>query len=121
MNALHRNRWDSYSNAWKVSTEAEKRKLYSQCLSPECTYRDPLRVAQGWDALVSYMLEFHEMIPSGHFVTREFKVHNNRCMATWDMCAADGSAIGEGVSFGEFNEAGLLVSMTGFFDPPNSP
>lgn len=120
MNASHRDQWDSYSDAWKAGTETEKRALFDQTLAPGCVYRDPLTVTEGWDALVSYMLEFHKMIPGGHFVTREFKAHNNRCIVEWDMCTGDGATIGAGISYGEFNDAGLLVTMTGFFDPPEA-
>lgn len=120
MKTSHKDQWDSYSAAWKVSTEAEKRALFEKCLAPDCVYRDPLAVAEGWDALVSYMLEFHKMIPGGHFVTREFKSHNDRSIAEWDMCAGDGSVVGVGISYGEYNEAGQLVSLAGFFDTPET-
>ncbi len=120
MNAQHQSQWELYTSAWKVSTEAEKRALFEQSLAPECIYRDPLTVAEGWDALASYMLEFHNMIPGGHFVTREFKAHNNRSIAEWNMCAGDGTVVGVGISYGEYNSTGKLVSMAGFFDAPDA-
>ena len=120
MNAQFQSTWENYASAWKVDTKEEKLALFHQSLAPECTYRDPLIVAEGWDALAMYMLEFHNMIPGGHFVTREFKAHNSRSIAEWDMCAGDGSIVGIGISYGEYNSKGLLVSMTGFFETPTS-
>jgi len=110
--------WETYTLAWKENTEAEKMALFRECLAPNCVYRDPVAVAEGWGELVSYMLEFHESIPGGHFLTREFKSHNNRSIAEWDMCAKDGTVIGVGISYGEYNEEGRLMAMTGFFDSP---
>jgi len=118
MNKQYQEQWLRYTAAWKAKTEVEKRALFEQCLSPDCTYRDPLVVAQGWNALVTYMLEFHKTIPGGHFVTREFKSHNSRSIAEWTMCAGDGSELGVGISYGEYNAEGQLTSMTGFFDSP---
>jgi len=111
--------WDTYVSSWKASSESKKLILFKECLSTSCIYRDPVIVAKGWDELISYMLEFHKMIPGGHFVTREFKSHNNRSIAEWDMCAGDGAVISIGISYGEYNEDGQLIAMTGFFDPNN--
>lgn len=120
MTIQHQTQWELYATAWKVKTEAEKHTLFEQSLARECIYRDPLTVAKGWDALTAYMLEFHTMIPGGHFVTREFKAHNDRSIAEWNMCAGDGSVVGVGISYGEYNSAGKLTSMTGFFDVPDA-
>jgi hypothetical protein len=56
----------------------------------------------------------------GHFVTREFKSHNNRSITQWNMCTGDGSVVGVGISYGEYNSEGQLTAMTGFFDPPEA-
>ena len=120
MKIQYRDQWDSYTAAWKVETKTEKRAYFEKCLVTDCVYRDPLTVAEGWDALASYMLEFHKMIPGGYFVTREFKTHNNRSIAEWDMCVGDGTVVGVGISYGEYNTEGKLTSMVGFFDPPDA-
>ena len=113
-----RNIWETSVSAWKADTELDKQTIFKKCLSKDCIYRDPIVVAKGWPELVSYMLEFHKMTPGGHFVTREFKSHNNRSIAEWDMCTGDGTIVGNGISYGEYNKTGQLISMTGFFDLP---
>ena len=120
MTNLHQQIWEIYTSSWKAATSKEKQELFEQSLTSNCTYRDPLEVTHGWDALISYMLEFHKMIPGGHFITREFKSHNNRSIAEWNMCSGDGTIVGNGISYGEYNEEGKLTSMNGFFDPPET-
>ena len=112
----HQETWEIYTSAWKAIKEEDKRALFDKSLATNCIYRDPLIVADGWEALLSYMLDFHKTIPGGYFVTREFKSHNNRSISEWDMRACDGTVIGVGISYAEYNRDGKLTSMTGFFD-----
>lgn len=114
----HQATWETYTASWKAGTKAEKERLFQQSLAQECVYRDPLAVAAGWEEISTYMLDFHQMVPGGHFVTREFKSHNNRSISQWDMCAGDGSVVGVGISYGEYNDQGKLTAMTGFYDTP---
>ncbi len=72
----------------------------------------------GWDALVAYMLDFHKQIPGGHFVTSYFLAHNKQSIAKWEMRNGEDAVMGEGISYGKYNEAGKLISMTGFFETP---
>ena len=112
----HQKVWETYTSTWRAKTELEKRKAFAECLSIDCIYRDPLVVADGWDALIAYMLDFHKTVPGGYFVTREFKSHNQRSISEWNMCAENGTVIGIGISYGEYNAEGKLTSMSGFFD-----
>lgn len=118
MNTDHSAMWETYASAWKVESKNEKLELFEQCLAPECIYRDPLTVADGFEELSNYMMEFHKMVPGGHFVTQNFKTHNNRSIAQWNMCAGDGTIVGDGISYGEYNDAGKIIAMSGFFELP---
>lgn len=118
MNNEYQRLWDAYTDAWKVETAEQKRALFRQCLEPECVYRDPLAVTTGWDELCSYMIDFHAMIPGGHFVTRRIRFHHDRSIAEWDMVDGKGTVIGDGISYGEYSKGGKIVAMTGFFDTP---
>ena len=110
--------WDTYTASWKAATVAEKQALFAASLDANCTYTDPLGTASGWDALTHTMHSFHQQIPCGYFVTHHFASHHNYSMAQWKMHNGDGVEIGEGVSFGQYNDQGKLVSMTGFYDTP---
>lgn len=117
-NLDHRTVWESYANIWKLEGAEAKRAACDGPLSPTCVYIDPLAHLSGWEALVTYMVEFHEQIPGGHFVTREFLAHHGRSLAHWNMVGGDGTVLGVGASFGEYAEDGKLITMNGFFEPP---
>lgn len=108
--------WERYVASWKVESVDDKRALFDGILDPQCCYTDPLATTRGWDDLVSYMTEFHRQVPGGHFVTTRFFSHNNRSVATWNMVAGDGTVLSDGISYGEYNDAGQLVTMTGFYE-----
>jgi len=114
----HQETWEIYVASWKAETAIEKRDLYEKCLSPGCDYNDPLTMTKSWDELETYMLDFHQQIPGGHFITTYFLAHSNKSIARWEMCNADNQMLGDGISYGEYNSDGKLTSLTGFFEPP---
>lgn len=118
MNDDKRAVWERYVASWKAESPAQKRAMYETCLAPECVYTDPLTQAKGWKELEAYMVGFHQQIPGGHFVTEEFMSHHGRSIAKWKMMNADAAPIGEGISYGEYDDQNRLVAMTGFFATP---
>ena len=110
--------WQQYTSSWKANSETERRALYEASLAGECLYLDPLVRAEGWNELSGYMDDFHDQVPGGHFVTTYFLAHNHKSIAKWEMRSGDDAVLSEGVSFGEYNSEGKLVSMTGFFETP---
>ncbi|MEO1172958.1 MAG: nuclear transport factor 2 family protein [Myxococcota bacterium] len=107
--------WNTYASSWGATSDKERRERYQAALDPECVYTDPQMQARGFDELLAYMKQFHEQVPGGYFVTREFTAHHDRSLAKWNMCGADGTVLGDGISYGEYNQNGKLVAMTGFF------
>ena len=118
MSSQFKETWETYSSAWKAENESEKRSLFEKCLDTTCRYNDPLIETTGWDELVSYMLDFHIQIPGGHFVTTYFLAHSNKSIVKWEMKNGENIVLGDGISYGEYNNYGKLVSMTGFFETP---
>lgn len=110
--------WEIYAASWKAASATEKRTLFAKCLDTACQYHDPLIKTKGWHELEAYMLDFHQQIPGGYFVTTDFLAHNNKSIARWEMRNGDNSVVGDGMSYGEYNDNGKLISMTGFFKPP---
>ena len=110
--------WETYALSWKVASALQKRALFAKCLDPACQYNDPLIKTKGWDDLVAYMLDFHRQIPGGHFVTTYFLAHSNKSIARWEMRSQDNVTLGDGISYGEYDEHGKLKAMTGFFEQP---
>ncbi|MBI3775378.1 MAG: nuclear transport factor 2 family protein [Gammaproteobacteria bacterium] len=120
MTTNYKDTWETYVSSWKISSSAEKRALFKQCLDAACRYNDPLIATEGWDALEAYMQDFHRQLPGGHFVTTYFLAHNNKSIARWEMRSGENVMLGDGISYGEYNQNGKLVSMTGFFEPPRA-
>lgn len=120
MNRDLRTVWETYVGCWKAETAAEKRAAFASCLARACVYTDPLMQTNGWDELLAYMLSFREQVPGGHFVTEYFLAHHGRSIARWKMLNAYGQPIGEGTSYGEYDEQGRLAAMTGFFETPGA-
>ncbi len=110
--------WDRYTQAWKAENTQDKLHAFNNSLDTNCQYNDPLVKTKGYEQLLEYMQDFHRQIPGGHFVTNYFLAHNNKSIAKWDMCDGENNKIGEGISYGEYNSAGKLTSMTGFFETP---
>jgi len=112
--------WEIYVESWKVETAKEKQAIFEKCLDTSNQYNDPLIKTKGWDALIAYMLDFHQQIPGGHFVTTYFLAHSNKSIARWELRNGDQTVIGEGISYGEYNEHGMLTCETGFFETPDT-
>jgi hypothetical protein len=110
--------WEIYTLSWKAESKEEKIALFESCLAPHNIYTDPMTVTTGWDELLDYMLEFHQQISGGHFVTQYFLAHHNQSIARWVMRDGSGHTLGEGISYAKYNESGLLLSETGFFESP---
>ena len=78
-----------------------------------------LKAASGNPEAYEKWLDFHRQIPGGHFVTEQFIAHHGRSIARWRMVAGDGTTLGDGMSYGEYDGDGRLLTMTGFFEPPS--
>jgi hypothetical protein len=119
MNDNHKQIWETYVASWKSDSLAKKRILFAQSLDKACEYNDPLVKVKGWNELEKYMLDFHSQVPGGYFVTTHFLSHHHKSIATWEMKNADNTVLGDGISYGEYNKNGLLISVSGFFELPN--
>ncbi len=114
----YRKIWDLYTQSWRGNKLSERLELFKKALDPECCYIDPLTSITGWDSLGTYMEEFHKQVPGGYFETIDFLSHHNFSVARWNMKSLDDAKIGEGYSVGEYNNAGKLTKMTGFYKLP---
>lgn len=114
----HEQTWETYVNTWKIDSIDEKQRVFAQCLDKECVYSDPLAQTHGWGELIQYMLSFDKQIPGGYFETTSFKSHRDESVATWLLKSADGQTLGDGMSYGKYNDEGKLVAVKGFYDTP---
>jgi len=113
----YRDSWNRYAKIWKLEGTEAKLEACAEILVPSVVYTDPLTQRNGWHDLAAYMVEFHQQVPGGHFVTKAFKAHSGRSVAQWEMVNGDGTVMGNGTSYAEYRADGKLTAMTGFFDP----
>ncbi len=116
MNADCKVTWEKYTSTWKMTNKADRLAMFSEVLADTAIYTDPLVQATSWDELIDYMENFHQQIPGGHFVTTYFLSHHQKSIANWEMRTQENVTIGSGISYGEYDDQGKLVSMNGFFE-----
>lgn len=114
-----RTTWDTYTSSWKAEGDAAIASLLEDTVRGDAIYTDPLARTTSRDELVAYMLEFQKLFPGGYFRTTYFLAHNNRSIARWEMMIGD-TVASEGISYGEYDAEGKLVSMTGFYETPEA-
>ncbi|MEL6189032.1 MAG: nuclear transport factor 2 family protein [Myxococcota bacterium] len=112
----YRGSWERYAKIWKAEGAEAKAKECAEALVESVVYTDPLTQRTGFADLVAYMVEFHQQVPGGHFVTKDFKAHSGRSVARWEMVNGEGTVLSEGISYAEYRADGKLTSMTGFFE-----
>ncbi len=108
--------WEKYTATWKMHAQADRLAAFAEVLAADAVYTDPLVQARSWPALIAYMENFHQQVPGGHFVTTKFAAHHQRSIANWDLKTQDNVTVGSGISYGEYDDDGKLVSMNGFFE-----
>lgn len=118
MDCGHRTTWDLYTASWNAESTEQKHTLFDRCLAKTCVYADPLVRADGWQALEACMLDLQRQLPGAHFVTTRFMSHRQTSIAVWTMMNGAGEPVGDGISHGEYDASGKLVTMTGFFAVP---
>lgn len=118
MSINYQKTWEAYTATWQAETVNEKKTIFKTCLDDGFEYTDPLINTKGWDDFLTYMLDFHQQVPGGHFVSSYFLAHSGHSITKWLMKNGDKQTIGEGFSYGKYNEIGKLISATGFFELP---
>ncbi|NRA88865.1 MAG: nuclear transport factor 2 family protein [Rhizobiales bacterium] len=108
--------WENYVELWRLTDKNEMKNRAKNVIVNDCGYRDPLIQANGTEALFNYIYEFQQQFSGGYIETYAFMSHHGRSMANWHMKSSNATIISEGISFGEYNEAGELTCMTGFFE-----
>jgi hypothetical protein len=107
-----------YGAAWLEPDEDQRRQLLAQAWADDGTYTDPLRHAEGRDALNQAIAGFQQRRPGERItLTSGADHHHGMVRFAWKWYAADGSTILEGVDFGEFASDGRLRRIVGFFGP----
>jgi len=110
---------EAYGAAWNEPDEAERRRLLEKAWADDGTYTDPQSDLRGRDALLTLIAGFQAQFKGARIEpTSAIDEHHGKIRFTWRMEGADGSAIMEGIDFGELADDGRLKKIVGFFGPP---
>ena len=112
---------DLYVAAWSEQDARKRHSLLEQAWADDGVYEDPTASVSGRDALVAHIAGFHKAMP-GAVIERTSGIshHHNSVYFAWQIKAANGDVIVDGVDFGALDDAGRLKRIVGFFGPPGS-
>lgn len=106
----------TYAAAWGEAGVGGRRQLLQRVWSDKGTYTDPTVQLQGRDALVAHIGAFQEKLPGARIqITTKIDAHHNAFRFGWRIVSASGTALSEGMDYGEVDAAGRITRIVGFF------
>ena len=109
--------WKTYQAAWSDISAEERKELLRDSVSANCVYADPTAECRGIDELISKIEDSQKQYPGASFENTKFLDHHDQGLSNWTMHDATGGTVAVGTSYARFGQDGLLVQMTGFFEP----
>jgi hypothetical protein len=105
-----------YAAAWAESDEKERLRLLTRCWADDGVYLDPITRVEGRQALVEH-IGGYLVRQAGQRIelTSEVDAHDGYLRSTFVVVGPDGAKVLEGIDFGEFDDAGVLRRIVGFF------
>lgn len=115
-----RAKWELYGKAWSPVSDAERKQLLQDSLTPDFSYVDPRIECHGQQEVIHNLEAFQQRQPGGSFALRSMLPHHEVALVNWQLIKKDGTAANQGFDFVRFAPSGLIASITGFFVPPNA-
>ena len=107
-----------YAAAWGDADLASRRRLLERVWADKGTYTDPTVQLQGREALVQHISTFLDKLPGARIVpTTHVDAHHNGFRFGWRIVSASGTALSEGLDYGELDATGRITRIVGFFGP----
>ena len=104
-----------YGAAWGEQDPIRRRALLELVWADDGIYRDPTVVAEGRDALVEAIGEFHQSLPGATLeLADKVESFGNFVRFDWSL---QGPVDSPGTDFGELDDDGRLLRIVGFFGP----
>jgi hypothetical protein len=107
---------DAYGAAWNEPDEDKRRRLLEKAWADDGAFVEAERTIVGRDAMGDLIDSFQKQQPWARMeFTSKPEEHHGSLRITWAVVGADGTAIAEGVDFGELAEDGRLRKIVSFF------
>lgn len=110
--------WKRYQAAWSNISLDERKTLLDSSVAPDAAYSDPTSECSGLEELMAHIGKSQAKTPGASFENTKFLSHHGQGMSNWTMKNGQGATVATGTSYARFNDKGLLVQMTGFFELP---
>ena len=113
--------WKRYQAAWSKVSAQERKELLRGSVAPDAIYTDPMSECHGLEELMVKIEQSQQKTPGASFENTRFLSHHQQGLSDWTMRDSEGATVATGNSYARFNEKGLLIQMTGFFELPKKP
>ena len=113
--------WKRYQAAWPDISTGERKELLQGSVAADAVYTDPTIECHGLQELMAKIAQSQEKTPGASFENTKFLCHHQQGLSNWTMRNGEGATVATGNSYTRFNDEGLLIQMTGFFELPGNP
>jgi hypothetical protein len=109
----------AYAQAWNEPDAGRRRTLLDRSWAEHGIYTDPSAQVKGRAALSAHIGRFLEENRGARIeLASGIDFHHGMVRFAWRIVGPNGSAVAEGMDFGELGADGKLVRIVGFFGPP---
>lgn len=107
----------AYGAAWLATDDRERQALLEQAWAPDGVYCDPLALVTGRSELAAHIAGTQASLAGGRVeVTSEAVRHHDSALFHWRITDAAGATVLTGLDVVQFDDAGRIRRLTGFFD-----
>lgn len=107
--------WRAYSESWGEIAGEQRAALLAASVTDDVTFTAPDARGKGKLDLTRILEEFQETHPGAHFETTRLISHNDQALASWSMRGRDGGELLTGNSYAQFDRAGRITHLAGFW------
>lgn len=112
---------DTYIAAWGETDVGRRLELLNRCWSEDGLFADSMGSAEGRGGLSNYIGAAQQFMPGARIErTDPATLVLDRARFSWRALAADGSPVGQGVNFAEFDSSGRIHRLSGFWEAGRS-
>lgn len=108
---------DAYMSAWGETDDTRRGELLARCWSDEGLFADSMGSAEGRAGLSTYIAAAQQFMPGARLDrVGSVTLVLDRARFAWRAFSAEGTPLGQGVNFVEFDATGRIARLSGFWD-----
>jgi hypothetical protein len=108
--------WSCYLDAYSDVPFDERWRLLRQSVTEDVVFTGPNEDGQGFDNLLAHIGDFQEKAPGAYFRSGKLLTQHGQLLSAWTLHKKDGTVIGAGHTYAQFNEQCRLTHVAGFFE-----